>query len=78
MASSEGLAVQWVDLIVLACSLVNPTACREHHLVFQTAGSLRSCVLQAEPYLAQWVSQHPDQRIARWRCAWPDQEDGDI
>lgn len=66
--------MQLVDLILLACSLANPTACNEYHVLFQSAGSLKNCVMQAEPYLAQWVGEHPSFRVARWRCAWPDQE----
>ena len=30
---------------------------------------------EAQPYLAQWVGEHPNFRVARWHCAWPDQED---
>ena len=66
--------MQWVDLIVLACTLANPGACKEYHLMFQSAGSLRGCMMQAQPYLSQWVGEYPDVRVARWRCAWPDEE----
>jgi hypothetical protein len=69
------MEMQWVDLILLACSLVNPTACHEYHMMFQSAGSLQACTMQAQPYLAQWVGEHPAFRVARWRCAWPDRED---
>jgi len=68
-------AMQLVDLIVLACTLATPATCREYHLTFQSAGSLRSCVMQAQPYLAQWVGEHPNFRVARWRCAWPEDEE---
>jgi hypothetical protein len=68
-------AMQLVDLILMACALANPSACRERHLLFQTAGSLRGCTMQAQPYLAQWAGEHPGFRIASWRCAWPDQEE---
>ncbi len=51
-----------VDLIVLACSIVNPGACQTHHLLFQSSGSLRACMAQAQPYLAQWVGEHPNLR----------------
>ncbi len=44
-----------VDLILLACTLVNPSSCHEYHVLFQTSGSLQSCMMQAQPYLAQWV-----------------------
>jgi hypothetical protein len=35
-------------------------------------------MMQAQPYLAQWVGEHPAYQVTRWRCAWPDQEDGKI
>ena len=61
-----------VDLIVFVCALANPAACKEQHLVFDLQGSLNACMMQAQPYLAQWADDHPDVRIMRWRCAWPD------
>ena len=71
----KGNIMQMVDLILLACTLANPGACHEHHLLFETEGTLRGCVFQAQPYLAQWAGEHPGLRVARWRCAWPDQEE---
>ena len=64
-----------VDLIILVCSLADPNACKEQHLLLQSSGSLASCVWQAQPYLAQWVGEHPNVRIAAWHCAWPETED---
>jgi hypothetical protein len=72
------VVVQLVDLILLACSLTNTSECREYHILFETGGSLQSCMMQAQPYLAQWVGEHPNYRVARWRCAWPDREDEKI
>jgi hypothetical protein len=64
-----------VDLIVVACSLANPSACRDYHLLFPSSGSLQSCIMQAEPYLAKWAGEHPGLQIMRWHCAWPGDED---
>jgi hypothetical protein len=63
-----------VDLIVMVCSILNPGACSEKHFLVETYGSLNSCMMQAQPYLAQWAGEHPNERIAEWHCAWPDQE----
>jgi hypothetical protein len=71
-------ALNLIDLVVLACTLVSPGACREYHLLFQSAGSLRACTMQAPPYLAQWIGERPGLRVARWHCAWPNQEDEKI
>lgn len=68
-----------VDLIVMVCSLAHPQApCKERHLLFESSGSLTACLWQAQPYLAQWVGEHPDTRIASFRCAWPEAEDRPI
>jgi hypothetical protein len=64
-----------VELIVLACAISDPKACHEYHIEFETQGSLRSCMMRAEPYLAQWAGEHPSLTIMRWHCAWPGQED---
>ena len=65
-----------VDLIVLVCSLAHPSAsCQERHMLVESSGSLAACMWQAQPYLARWVGEHPDARIARFRCAWPETED---
>ena len=67
-----------IDLILMACAIASPNACHEYHVIFQSAGSLQSCMIQAPPYLAQWNEQHPSYKIMSWRCAWPDQERGRI
>jgi hypothetical protein len=67
-----------VDLIVIVCSIATPNACREEHLLFQMQGSLRGCMVQAQPYLAQWIGDHPNLLVVRWRCEWPDSEGKDL
>jgi hypothetical protein len=63
-----------VDLIVLVCSLANPDVCQEKHMLFEAHGSLSACMWEAQPYLAQWIGEHPDVRIASFRCDWPERE----
>ncbi len=67
-----------VELIVLACTIAAPSTCREEHMVFEMQGSLRGCMMQAQPYLAQWVGEHPSLHIMRWRCDWPGRGGKDI
>lgn len=63
-----------VELIVVVCSILSQNVCSEKHFVFESQGSLSNCMMEAQPHLAQWAGGHPNERIARWRCAWPDQE----
>jgi hypothetical protein len=74
-ASVREPVMQLVDLILLACSLTDVTSCHEYHILFQSAGSLEACTIRAQPYLAQWVGEHPNFRVTRWRCAWPEKEE---
>jgi hypothetical protein len=59
-----------IDLVLLACAVADPSACHEYHLLVQSA-SPQACTMEAEPYLAQWIGDHPKLRVARWYCTWP-------
>jgi hypothetical protein len=61
-------------LIMTVCAMSAPNNCGEERLQFTADESLMQCMMQAQPYLAQWADQHPDTRITRWRCAYPDRE----
>ena len=74
-ACGEMTAMPLVDLVVVACAVANPAACRDYHLVFEWEGTLRACAMQAETRLEQWNEEHPNLHVTRWRCAWPSQED---
>jgi hypothetical protein len=45
--------------------------CEEEHLRFASNGSLRQCALAAQPYIAQWIGEHPKWTAVRWRCEDP-------
>jgi hypothetical protein len=62
-------------LIMTVCSLASPNQCNEARLEFTDNASLMQCMMQAPPYLAQWAGDHPNDRITRWRCAYPERED---
>lgn len=66
-----------VDLIVVVCSLTAGNACQENHMLFESRGSLAQCMIEAQPYMARWIGDHPDVQIKTWRCAWPDSEQQD-
>ena len=61
-------------LIMTVCSLSSPDSCGEARLQFSADESLMQCMMQAQHYLAQYVDEHPDKRVARWRCAYPERE----
>ena len=62
-------------LIMTVCSLASPNQCSEARMEFPSSESLMQCMMRAPPYLAQWAGDHPNTRIVRWRCVYPDSED---
>ena len=58
-----------IQIIAVLCSLSSPANCREQTVTTSDfAGvSVQSCLMGA-PQLAEWMNQHPDERLAAWRC----------
>jgi hypothetical protein len=58
-----------IKIIAVLCSLSSPANC--HELTVTTSDfadvSMQSC-LMAAPQLAEWMKQHPAERLAAWRC----------
>jgi hypothetical protein len=63
-ASAMGL----IELIVTICALSAPRHCEDLHLSFSAGMSLNQCVMHAQPYIAQWINEHPKWVAMRWRC----------
>lgn len=61
-----------VDLVLTVCLLVNPSDCRNEHLLFESRGSLFQCMMLAPTTIARWSGDHPAVKIIRWKCAFPD------
>jgi hypothetical protein len=62
----------FIELILTVCTLAQPAACDERRLLFSSeSGSVRGCMIQAQPFIAQWVGDHPNVTVSRWRCAIP-------
>jgi len=63
-----------VQLILTVCALAQPADCEEQRLAFVDSGSLRHCMYHAQPKIAEWSAGHPNRRVVRWRCAYPEVE----
>jgi hypothetical protein len=44
--------------------------CEDQRLQFEAAGSLRQCAMNAPPYIAQWIGEHPKWTAVRWHCEY--------
>lgn len=58
-----------IQIIAVLCSLSAPTDCREQTVTTSDfeAITMTSCLMGA-PQLAEWLKEHPSQRLARWKC----------
>lgn len=61
-----------VEIVMLVCSLSDPSSCREEHLFRETRGSLNSCMSWAPTEIAKWAQEHPAVQVKRWKCVYPD------
>jgi hypothetical protein len=58
-----------IKIIAVLCSLSSPTNCHEQIVTTSDVAdvSMQSCLMGA-PQLAEWMNQHPAERLAAWRC----------
>jgi hypothetical protein len=60
-----------IAIIAVLCSLSSPANCHEQTVTTSDFAdvSIQSCLMGA-PQLADWMKQHPAERLAGWRCAF--------
>jgi hypothetical protein len=58
-----------IKIIAVLCSLSSPGNCYERLVTTSDFAdvSMQSCLMGA-PKLADWMKQHPAERLAAWRC----------
>ena len=64
-----------IKIIAVLCNLFSPANCREVTVTTSDFAdvSMQSCLMGA-PQLAEWMKQHPAERLAAWRCIIGKQE----
>ena len=63
-----------IEIVLTVCAIANPTNCEDKYLQFAWDGSLNQCMMAAQPYIAQWIGQHPEWQATRWSCDYPGHE----
>lgn len=58
-----------ITIVAVLCSLSGPANCHDQTVTTSDFAdiSVQSCLLGA-PQLAEWMKQHPAERLAGWRC----------
>ncbi len=64
-----------IELVLTVCALAQPSTCMDQHLLFDSENTPRLCMMAAPPFIAKWVSEHPDWIIQRWKCQYPKKGD---
>jgi hypothetical protein len=60
-----------IAIVFTVCALAQPDQCQEERIAYASQGSLKECVMSAQPYLAQWIDEHPTWGIKRFHCEYP-------
>jgi hypothetical protein len=64
-----------IAIVVTVCALAHPDHCEEQRLEYMWNGSLTQCVMTAQPYIAQWIAEHPKWSVKRYHCEHPHAEE---
>jgi hypothetical protein len=58
-----------IKIIAVLCNLSSPENCHEQVVTTSDFAdvAMQSCLMGA-PQLADWMKQHPAERLAGWRC----------
>jgi hypothetical protein len=58
-----------IKIVAILCSLASPDSCHEQVVTTSDFAdvSMQACLMGA-PQLAEWMKQHPAERLAAWRC----------
>jgi hypothetical protein len=70
-AAPKDIGMNAIELIITVCAVLSPNTCEERHLAFSPEFSLQQCTMNAPPYIAQWVGEHPKWTAVKWRCEYP-------
>lgn len=76
LASTTEFAM--MELVFVACLLSAPDRCEERSLQYVDVPSVMTCVMGAQPQLAEWAEAHPNWRVARWKCRTPGYQERSI
>jgi hypothetical protein len=60
--------MNWIEIILTVCAVSQPGQCEDKHLQFAAEASTQQCLMTAQPYIAQWIGEHPQWTPVRWRC----------
>jgi hypothetical protein len=67
-----------IELVLTVCAIAQPATCIDKHVVFDSDNTPRQCTMAAPPFIARWVSEHPEWIVQRWKCQVPKSGERDL
>lgn len=56
-------------ILLSVCLISSPSTCREERVNWSYEEvNYMGCLVQSQPVLAQWQTEHPQWRVERWKC----------
>jgi hypothetical protein len=68
------MEAQLIEIILTVCAIAHPDYCEDKYIRFVWSGSPTQCMMAAQPYIAQWIGQHPKWIARKWSCDYPGRE----
>lgn len=59
-----------IELVVVMCTLDQPSRCKDVHLTFEENSiSVRECLMKGQFEMARWVGEHSGWVVGgKWKC----------
>jgi hypothetical protein len=57
-----------IELVLVYCLVADAKTCVEKRPVFEEELTQQVCLMDAERYAIAYVNEHPEWRLAGWRC----------
>jgi hypothetical protein len=57
-----------IELVLVYCLTAQPDKCTEQRPVFEEPLTGMACMMNAQRVAIQYVEEHPDWKLAGWRC----------
>jgi hypothetical protein len=57
-----------IELVLVYCLSADPDRCTEQRPIFEEPLSGMACMMNAQKVALNYVAEHPEWHLARWRC----------
>ncbi len=67
-----------IELLMTVCVIAQPAICRDQHMLLDSDVTPVQCMMNVQPTIARWGSEHPQWFVQRWKCQYPREGNKDI